>query len=486
MSDNGYADFLISKLKTERPEEYEAQEEITKRFLDTVSERLTAIEAEMWIKGSFVLLYERGIFLLAFTNSLQYDTVRDQKLEKLSRVTDFFTKENASLYIMNTDGSVYDVKGKRDLSYNDCLSERKQPPTEPPRQKSDVSSIAEYTFDTFVVGAQNRFAHAGAFAVAENPSFSARADSEKQVYNPLFIYGGSGLGKTHLLHAIMNRIQEKFPEAKILYIKGDEFTNELILAIKNSEQFRFRNKYRYVDVLLVDDIQFIAGKDMTQEEFFHTFNALFEANKQIILTSDRPAKDIVLLEERLANRFVWGLTADIQPPDYETRVAILSRKAESLGLTLSNEVMSFIAENVSRDIRQMEGAVKKIKAFESLTGQPVTVANVSDILKDMISEIKGAPITLKNIITAVADFYSISEEEITSVSRKANIVYARQLTMYLARELIKDASLEKIGAVFGKNHTTVLHSANKIEEAMRTNMRQKKIVEDLIKNLTEK
>ena len=236
----------------------------------------------------------------------------------------------------------------------------------------------------------------------------------------------------------------------------------------------------------MDDIQFIAGKDMTQEEFFHTFNALFEANKQIILTSDRPAKDIVLLEERLANRFVWGLTADIQPPDYETRVAILSRKAESLGLMLSNEVMSFVAENVSRDIRQMEGAVKKIKAFESLTGQPVTVANVSDILKDMISEIKGAPITLKDIITAVADFYSISEEEITSVSRKANIVYARQLTMYLARELIKDASLEKIGAVFGKNHTTVLHSANKIEEEMRTNMRQKKIVEDLIKNLTEK
>ncbi|MBQ7624899.1 MAG: chromosomal replication initiator protein DnaA, partial [Clostridia bacterium] len=327
----------------------------------------------MWIKDSFVLLYERGMFLLAFTNNLQYDTVKDQKLEKLSLVTDIFTKQNATLYIMNSDGSVYDVKGKRDLDYNDCLSERKITKSEGNKQKTETSYLSEYTFDTFVVGAQNRFAHAGAFAVAENPSFDLNEDSEKQVYNPLFIYGGSGLGKTHLLYAIMNRISEKFPNAKILYIKGDEFTNELILAIKNSEQLKFRNKYRYVDVLLVDDIQFIAGKDMTQEEFFHTFNTLFEAKKQIILTSDRPAKDIIMLEERLATRFVWGLTADIQPPDYETRMAIISRKAESLGIELSKDVMSFVAENVSKNIRQIEGAVKKMKAYQSLTGEKVTI-----------------------------------------------------------------------------------------------------------------
>ncbi|MBR2742385.1 MAG: chromosomal replication initiator protein DnaA [Clostridia bacterium] len=483
MSVKGYAEFLITKLKNERPDEYEEQKKLTLRFLDAVRTRLTAIETELYIEDSFVLLYEPGIFLLAFTNQYQYDTVKEQKLEKLTEITDVFTGGKASLFIMNDDGVVYDVKGKRDMSYDECLAERQSPAQYSIKARSDAAYLSEYTFDTFVVGAQNRFAHAGALAVAENPSFAAGGD--KQIYNPLFIYGGSGLGKTHLLYAIMNRISEKFPEAKIIYIKGDEFTNELILAIRNQEQLKFRNKYRYADVLLVDDIQFIAGKDMTQEEFFHTFNTLFEAKKQIILTSDRPAKDIALLEERLESRFMIGLTADIQPPDYETRMAIISSKAETFGVEIPKDVMSFVANNVSKNIRQIEGAVKKIKAYQSLTGEPVTIQNITNILSDILDQTKNAPITIDDIIKAVTEFYSISEEDMQGVSRKANIVFARQLVMYLARRLT-DMTFEQIGDVLGKNHSTVVYSISKIEEEIRLNARQKKIVEDIIKNLTEK
>lgn len=482
MSAPGYADFLINKLKTERPEEYNENKIVMDRLISALGTRLTSVELELWFENSTILICEDTTLMIAFTTKLQYDNVKSRFVPLLYEMTNKVLNNPVDIYLMSDEGRVYDTKGKQEMTYDEYLMIRSG---KTPQKGKNGAFISEYTFDNFVVGSSNRFAHAGAFAVAENPSFTQNNGSEKQAYNPLFIYGGSGLGKTHLLYAIMNRVAEKYPEAKILYIKGDEFTNELILAIQNSEQLKFRNKYRYVDVLLVDDIQFIGGRISTQEEFFHTFNSLHEANKQIILTSDRPPKEMLTLEERLVTRFVWGLTADIQPPDYETRVAIINRKAESLGVELDRDVTSFIANNVSTNIRQIEGAVKKLKAYKILTGADISIDTIGDVLKDIISEIKGAPVTINSIIKAVSEFYSVSEEDIRGSSRKGNIVSARQVAMYITRELT-EMSLPQIGVAFEKNHTTVLHSINKVEEDIRMNMRQKRIVEDLIKNIKER
>ena len=316
----------------------------------------------------------------------------------------------------------------------------------------------QFSFDTFVVGPSNRFAHGAAIAVSNNPG---------QVYNPLFIYGPPGVGKTHLLYAIANGIRSQNPDANIVYIKGDQFTNELIDALSSGKNVEFRNKYREADLFLIDDIQFIAGKVQTQEEFFHTFNKLFEEHKQIVMTSDRKPSDMLTLEERLQSRFEWGLLADIQPPDYETRMAIIKRKAVSLGIDLPDDVCNYIANNVTHNVRQIEGTVKKIMAYRDLNNMPLDLPNVSRAIDDMFKNEGNALPTANLIINQVCKFYSIDESTLRGTQRNKGTVEARQVAIYLIRKLT-NLSTTEIGKEFGKDHTTMMHSISKVEAALKS------------------
>ncbi|MGW3690539.1 chromosomal replication initiator protein DnaA [Streptomyces sp. NPDC005125] len=317
----------------------------------------------------------------------------------------------------------------------------------------------KYLFDTFVIGASNRFAHAAAVAVAEAPA---------KAYNPLFIYGESGLGKTHLLHAIGHYARSLYPGTRVRYVSSEEFTNEFINSIRDGKGDTFRKRYRDVDILLVDDIQFLASKESTQEEFFHTFNTLHNANKQIVLSSDRPPKQLVTLEDRLRNRFEWGLTTDVQPPELETRIAILRKKAVQEQLNAPPEVLEFIASRISRNIRELEGALIRVTAFASLNRQPVDLGLTEIVLKDLIpgGEDSAPEITASAIMAATADYFGLTVEDLCGSSRSRVLVTARQIAMYLCRELT-DLSLPKIGAQFGgRDHTTVMHADRKIRALM--------------------
>ena len=316
----------------------------------------------------------------------------------------------------------------------------------------------QFTFDNFVVGPSNRMAHSAAIAVSNTPG---------QVYNPLFIYGPPGVGKTHLLYAIANGIRKGNPNANIVYIKGDQFTNELVDAIRNGKNIEFRSKYREADLFLIDDVQFIAGKESTQEEFFHTFNKLYEEHKQIVMTSDRKPSDMATLEDRLRTRFEWGLTMDIQPPDYETRMAILKNKARQLGLDLSDDVCNYIAINVTNNVRQIEGTVKKILAYRDLNNMPLDLPNISRAIDDMFKSEGNALPTPNLIITQVCKFYSVDETILRGTQRNRNVSEARQMSMYLIRKLT-NLSLPDIGNEFGKDHTTVLHAIRKVEAALKS------------------
>ncbi len=318
---------------------------------------------------------------------------------------------------------------------------------------SGVALNPKYTFDTFVVGSGNRFAHAASLAVAESPA---------KAYNPLFIYGGVGLGKTHLMHAIGHFIQEQDPAKRILYTPGENFTNELISAIQQNRNIQFRNRFRNVDVLMVDDIQFIAGKESTQEEFFHTFNTLHTAGKQIILTSDRPPHEIARLEERLRSRFAWGLIADIKKPDLETRIAILRRKAESENITVADGVLENIATHIDSNIRELEGSLTRLVAYANLTGQPLTVQLCNEALRDLFANQTRKEVTPQVIMQTVADYYSITVNDLIRQTRRREITVPRQIAMYLTREMT-NLSLPQIGQVFGnRDHTTVLHGCNQV------------------------
>jgi len=324
------------------------------------------------------------------------------------------------------------------------------------RKPRFIESNPHFTFESFIVGPSNRFAHAAAIAVANRPA---------ETYNPLFIYGPSGLGKTHLLYAIAGVINAAHPDYNIIYIKGDEFTNELIEALREGRNHDFRSKYRNADLFLVDDVQFIAGKESTQEEFFHTFNTLYENKKQIVLTSDRPPSDMLRLEDRLKTRFEWGLLADINPPDYETRMAIIREKAKSLGMDMPNDVCSYIAENITTNIRQIEGTVKKIKAYQELDSMELTESNVAKVIKDMY---KGKPDTLPTpelIIREVCRYYNIAEHVIRSSQRNKGTAEARQIAMYLIRSMT-NLSFPDVAKEFGRDHTTVMHGVGKIESLL--------------------
>lgn len=339
------------------------------------------------------------------------------------------------------------------------LLELQGPAVKKPSRPTNLSLNTRYTFETFVVGQGNRFAHAAALAVAESPATA---------YNPLFLYGGVGLGKTHLMQAIGHKVSLTKPKAKILYITSEIFTNELINSIRDDKTVQFRNKYRGIDVLLVDDVQFIAGKTATQEEFFHTFNALYEASKQIVVSSDRPPKEIPTLEERLRSRFEWGLTADIQPPDFETRIAILKKKAELSELTVDDEILSFIASKVTANIRELEGALIRVVAYASLTSNEINLGLVDLVLKDIFKPQKDkVHVSLELIKKLAAEYYSIRIDDMTAKIRTKEIANARQVAMYLARE-ITGTSFPKIGEAFGgRDHTTVLHACEKIRAALK-------------------
>ena len=311
----------------------------------------------------------------------------------------------------------------------------------------------QFSFENFVVGPSNRFAHGAAIAVSNNPG---------QVYNPLFIYGPPGVGKTHLLYAIANGIRKNNPGANIVYIKGDQFTIELIAAIQTGKNIEFRSKYREADLFLIDDVQFIAGKEATQEEFFHTFNKLYEELKQIVMTSDRKPGDMAALEDRLRTRFEWGLMADIQPPDYETRMAILRNKAKSLGLNLSDDVCNYIAINVTNNVRQIEGTVKKIMAYRDLNNMPLDLPNISRAIDDMFKSEGNALPTPSLIISQVCKFYSIDEAVLRGTLKNKGTAEARQVAIYMIRKLT-NLSLPDIGKEFGKDHSTILYAVKKVE-----------------------
>ena len=347
----------------------------------------------------------------------------------------------------------------------------KRTPRRPPPATSSLNS--KYTFDNFVVGTGNQLAHAASLAVAEQIS---------RVYNPFFIYGGVGLGKTHLLHAIGRLVLDRDNAVRVSYISSEKFTNDLINAIRFDATIEFRNRYRSVDVLLIDDIQFIAGKERTQEEFFHTFNDLHNSSKQIVLTSDSIPKDIPGLEERLRSRFEWGLIADIQPPDLETKAAILRKKAQAEGVQIPDEVSLFIATNVKSNVRELEGYLIRIVAYASLTNQAITLDLACEVLKELVDGDRS--ITMPHILEVVGDFYRLKEKELLSKSRHKSIVLPRQVAMYLCRTHT-NASLPDIGAEFGgKDHSTVMHACSKIRELLARDDRFRKQLQDLTNLLT--
>ncbi|CAM3624121.1 chromosomal replication initiator protein DnaA [Cytobacillus oceanisediminis] len=328
----------------------------------------------------------------------------------------------------------------------------------------------KYTFDTFVIGSGNRFAHAASLAVAEAPA---------KAYNPLFIYGGVGLGKTHLMHAIGHYVLDHNPSAKVVYLSSEKFTNEFINSIRDNKAGDFRNKYRNVDVLLIDDIQFLAGKEQTQEEFFHTFNTLHEESKQIIISSDRPPKEIPTLEDRLRSRFEWGLITDITPPDLETRIAILRKKAKAEGLDIPNEVMLYIANQIDSNIRELEGALIRVVAYSSLINKDINADLAAEALKDIIPSSKPKVITIHEIQRVVGEHYNVKLEDFKAKKRTKSVAFPRQIAMYLSRELT-DFSLPKIGEEFGgRDHTTVIHAHEKISKLLQSDSQFEKQIKEI-------
>jgi chromosomal replication initiator protein len=356
------------------------------------------------------------------------------------------------------------VDNKQDTPKDEALSVISQNDTLNPK----------YTFDTFVIGNSNRFAHAASLAVAEAPG---------KAYNPLFIYGGVGLGKTHLMHAIGHRILENNPGIRLMYVTSEKFTNELINSIKDDRNEVFRNKYRNIDVLLIDDIQFIANKERTQEEFFHTFNTLYETNHQIIISSDRPPKDIPTLEDRLRSRFEWGLLADIQPPDLETRIAILRKKADMENIKVADDILLFIAQQIQSNIRELEGALVKIMAYASLNERNIDIDVAGDVLKDIIKDDQPQKITVDRIQKIVSSYFNMKPDDFKAKKRSRAISYPRQIAMYLCREMT-DLSLPKIGEEFGgRDHTTVIHACEKIMGDMEKEPEIKLTINELKKRI---
>lgn len=340
----------------------------------------------------------------------------------------------------------------------------------------------DYTFDTFIVGSKNEFAYTACKSVANSANIHS---TSMKPYNPLFIYGPSGLGKTHLLMAIKNEVQKNDPTLNVIYTNCETFSNELILAIKNQNTGPFHEKYRHSDFFLIDDIQFLSGKEASQEEFFHTFNELYQCGKQIVITSDRPPKDINVIADRLKSRFEWGLLADIGAPDLETRIAIIQRKAELLQIQIPDDIINFIATKLKSNIRQLEGAVKKIKMYKLYTGSDPSLSVAQNVIKEILNDNQPMPITIERIIDEVAQTYKVNAADIRSNKKNAPISQARQIAIYIVRE-ITQATMKEIGQEFGgRDHTTIVYTLKKVENLIKTNPHDKGIIEDIIKNIRD-
>ena len=445
----------------------ESLEQILELVLAKLREKMNSTAYDAWIRGIKPLKMDDSTVYLQARTSF---TVTQIEKKYLPLIKECFEE---------VVGFEVDIVLEAEMNENAPLRSAvsDQFPPQFSREEMERSSAGgeyEYTFSTFIVGPSNKFAHAASLAVATNPAGT---------YNPLFIYGGSGLGKTHLLCAIAAEIKKNNPTANIIYVKGEDFTNELIEAIKSETTIAFHNKYRQASVLLVDDIQFIGGKESTQEEFFHTFNTLYEANRQIVLTSDRPPKEIKLLEDRLRTRFEWGLLADIQPPDFETRIAIIQRKAELLDIHVPEEVCEYIANKLKTNIRQLEGVVKKLKAYKLLAGTPPSVLIAQNAIREVLNDQQPVPVTVERIIAEVGRTCGVSSQDIRSNKRSAAISSARQVSVYIVRE-ITGMSMAAIGDEFGgRDHSTVVYAIQQVEKNMQSDYKFREMVEDIIKNI---
>lgn len=435
---------------------------IWKEIVSSLKNKLKEHSFNTWVKSMQPLAFDNNVFYIAVPNHFSKNWLKDRY--------SFLFKETISDIVDSDDVEVQ------------FLLEDEYHATVAAGRKNGVFSRQEnnlnprYTFDNFVVGNSNRFAHAAALAVAESPA---------EAYNPLFIYGGVGLGKTHLMHAIGHYIRSKSKNYVVTYVTSEIFTNELINAIRDDSTVEFRNKYRNVDILLIDDIQFLAGKERTQEEFFHTFNTLYEASKQIVISSDRPPKEIPTLEDRLRSRFEWGLIADIQPPDFETRIAIIQKKAQLEGFNVPDDTVYYIAEQIQSNIRELEGALIRIIAYSSLTKQEITPELAAEILKDMLPARRPRQITPELIQQVVAEFFNIRVEDLKAKKRTRAVAFPRQVAMYLCRELT-ELSLPQIGNAFGgRDHTTVMHAHEKISFAIQKDPSLNEILKKIIAKIKE-
>ncbi len=434
------------------------------RVLDLLKNELTEISYNTWIRTIEPISANSNTIELGVPTDFNKGILESRYITLISNAVRQLTSKDYTIVI---SVPAQETSGKRTEA------------TENTNNDEIVNSILnpKYTFDTFVIGNGNRLAHAASVAVAEAPA---------KAYNPLFLYGGVGLGKTHLMHAIGHYILSQNPSSKVLYVSSEKFTNELINAIKDDRNEEFRTKYRSIDILLIDDIQFIGGKERTQEEFFHTFNALYEADKQIIISSDRPPRDIPTLEDRLRSRFEWGLTADIQSPDLETRIAILKKKAQMENLFIPDDVLVFIADKVVSNIRELEGALNRVIAYSSLTETEISVDLCAEALKELLSASNARVIDATHIIESVSRYFDLRPEEFISQKRNRNISYPRQIAMFLCRDIM-GISLPKIGDEFGgRDHTTVIHAIQKIEEDIQNNTETRRTVDELKRNITGK
>ena len=431
---------------------------------ELLKEETTKISYETWIKILEIQSEDNDHIVLLTSTDFQKNIVSSKYLDLLTNTFNYLTNKDCSVSIVSRE-ELETASNNSDLSDTTKI--------EAPINYVTTNLNPKYTFSTFVVGNNNRFAHAAALAVAEAPASS---------YNPLFIYGGVGLGKTHLMHAIGNEILRNNKNSKILYVTSEAFTNELINAIKDNTNDQFRNKYRGIDILLIDDIQFIAGKERIQEEFFHTFNTLYESGKQVILSSDKPPKDIPLLEDRLKSRFEWGIIADISNPDYETRLAILRKKAQIDNIIIDDEILSAIATRIDSNIRELEGTLNKLIATASLTSnRQITMEMAEKAINDIVSQ-QDKVISSDFIQETVAKYFNISAKELKGSKRSNDIAFPRQIAMYLCRN-VAQMSLPQIGKDFGKrDHTTVMHACNKIDQEIKQNQNTKLIVES-VKNI---
>ncbi len=426
-----------------------------------LEEEMTSVSFSTWIEPIIPVTIEKNSIVLEVPSEFNLGIIKSRYKDLLQNAVKIISHRDLEVELC--------VKSSETKIQKEAVIEEQTP---------NLSILnPKYTFNTFVKGNGNQLAHAAALAVAEAPA---------SAYNPLFIYGGVGLGKTHLMHAIGHFVIEQNPNAKVLYTSSEKFTNELINAIRDDRNEEFRNKYRNIDVLLIDDIQFIGGKDRTQEEFFHTFNALYEANKQIVLSSDKPPKEILTLEDRLRSRFEWGLIADIQAPDTETRIAILRKKSQMERYDIPNEVLVYIADNIESNIRELEGALNRVIAYASLTGSPITLELAQDCLKQILAGISVTNINHNTIMKVVSRYYDIRPEQLTTQKRSRDIAFPRQVAMYLCRDLT-GMSLPRIGQVFGgRDHTTVMHACVKIQEEMDVNADLRRALTEMKRNITGK